>query len=548
MNMFCFQCQETEEGKGCTILGACGKSDEVANLIDLVIYNLKGIASVYETLRANNVDAFSRELSVYVTHALYATVTNVNFVPERHLALVHEGLRFKRTLLDKAKAASITIAGEAALWDAKTDDDCLRKSYLVGVLTTKDEDIRSLRETIIYGLKGIAAYVNHANVLGFYDTAIFDHMMQALAATVNEHSIDELMALVLATGKTMVDAMTILNKAHGSAFGTPLPNDIPIGVRGNPGILISGHDLKDIAALLEQTAESGVDVYTHSEMISAHYYPALRKYPHLAGNYGGAWWNQDIEFKSFNGPVIVTSNCITPVQDSYLKRIFTTGPAGYPGVERVPNKTGTDTPDFSAVIALAKTCPPPSPINTGTVPGGYAHAALPQYAEKIVGLIKEGKIRRFIVIAGCDGRDARRDYYTEVAKALPHDTMILTAGCAKYRFFKLDLGNIEGIPRIIEAGQCNDSFSLLSIALELQKVFGKSHINELPVSFDIPWYDQKAVGVLLALLYLGVKNVRLGPSFPAFLSPNIQQKIIDAYHLQRIGTPAGDVAAMMEGR
>ncbi|MFA5028207.1 MAG: hydroxylamine reductase [Candidatus Methylomirabilota bacterium] len=558
MHMFCFQCQETGEGKACTHGGECGKSEEVANLQDLLIYTLKGIGILSDALIGAG-SAVDRTIGMFVCDALFTTVTNVNFDPDRLHTLIARGLEIKRGL--RARAAETfknspgspsipdgsPLEADCVVWDSTDRAAIVTKSYQVGVLSTPDEDIRSLREMITYALKGMAAYTYHANILGYFDDAILAFIYRALAAVSREEALGELVALALEAGKVNIDAMALLDTANNETYGQTRVSTVPLGVRRNPGILISGHDLKDIEDLLTQTDGTGVDVYTHSEMIAAHYYPKLKQFSHLAGNYGNAWWNQEEDFATFNGPIIVTSNCITPVQPSYAGRIFTTGPAAYPGVRHIWRDERAQI-DFGEVIALAKTCPPPTQIDTQIFTGGFGWRQLAEAAPKIVELVKSGRIRRFIVIAGCDGRDRSRVYYREVAERLPNDTIILTAGCAKYPFMKLNLGEIEGIPRIIDAGQCNDCYSLVRIALSLMEVFAAKSINDLPISFDIAWYDQKAVAVLLSLLYLGVKGIRLGPTLPGFLSPKVRAMLVEKYAIRLIGTSEGDVEAMMAGR
>jgi len=542
MSMFCFQCQETAKNEGCTIRGVCGKSEETANLQDLLIYVLKGIAIWSE--KAEGVD---KEAGRFILEALFATITNANFDSDRFIALIQEAL----TLRDIVQAKVGEVKDEmhdAATWSADSAEAFAAKAKEVGVLATENEDVRSLRELITYGLKGLAAYAEHAAVLGYEDDAIYAFIIEALAATTRDLSVDELVALTMKTGEFGVNAMAILDKANTETYGKPEITQVSIGTGKNPGILISGHDLKDLAELLEQTQGTGVDVYTHGEMLPANSYPAFKKYDNLAGNYGGAWWKQASEFESFNGPILMTTNCIVPVKDSYKNRIFTTNTVGYPGVRHIADRPENGKKDFSALIELARTCPPPTEIETGTLTAGFAHDQVLQLADKVVEAVKSGAIKRFVVMAGCDGRHKTRNYYKEVAETLPKDTIILTAGCAKYRYNKLDLGDIGGIPRVLDAGQCNDSYSLAVIAMKLQEVFGLDDINDLPISYDIAWYEQKAVIVLLALLFLGVKGIRLGPTLPAFLSPAVVKVLVENFDIKPIGEVQADVDAMMQGK
>lgn len=551
MHMFCFQCQETGEGKGCTHTGECGKSEEAANLQDVLIYTLKGIGILNDALlRAGG--AIDRKIGMFVCHALFTTVTNTNFDPDRLHGVIAGALAVKREIRKryaeslKGSGGVYSVEDEHAVWDASDRAEVVQKAYEVGVLSTTDEDIRSLREMITYALKGMAAYTYHANILGYFDGSILAFIYRALTAVSREHTLGELVTLALQAGKVNIDAMALLDTANNETFGRSSVSKVPLGVRKNPGILISGHDLKDIEDLLLQTDGTGVDVYTHSEMIAAHYYPKLKKFSHLAGNYGNAWWNQDEDFVKFNGPIVVTSNCITPVQPEYAARIFTTGPAAYPGVRHIL-RDDAEKIDFGEVIALAKRLPPPTQIDDQIFTGGFGWRQLAEAAPKIIELVRSGKIKRFIVIAGCDGRDRARIYYREVAEQLPADAIILTAGCAKYPFMKLDLGDIDGIPRIIDAGQCNDCYSLVKIAMLLMDAFGVKSINELPISFDIAWYDQKAVAVLLSLLHLGVTGIRLGPTLPGFLSPRVRALLVETFALRPITTSEADARAMMAG-
>ena len=535
--MFCYQCQETAGCKGCTIVGVCGKKPEVAAMQDLLIYVTKGLSAVTTALRAagKNVD---RNVNHLVTVNLFTTITNANFDREAIIDRIKDTLKVKADLL--AQLGDTNGLPEAALWngaEAEFDD----KAKTVGVLATKNEDIRSLRELITYGLKGLSAYSKHANVLAQDDEEVDAFIQRALAATLDDtKSVDDLVALTLETGKYGVQGMALLDKANTTAYGNPEITTVDIGVRKNPGILISGHDLKDLEMLLDQTQGTGVDVYTHSEMLPAHYYPFFKKYKNFAGNYGNAWWKQKEEFERFNGPILMTTNCIVPPKDSYKGRLWTTGAAGYPGCNHIDaDENGHK--DFTALIEQAKTCPAPTEIETGTIVGGFAHEQVFALADKVVDAVKSGAIKKFVVMAGCDGRMKSREYYTEFAKALPKDTVILTAGCAKYKYNKLNLGDIGGIPRVLDAGQCNDSYSLALIALKLKEVFGLKDINELPLIFNIAWYEQKAVIVLLALLYLGVKNIHLGPTLPAFLSPNVANVLVKNFGIAGIGTVEDDM-------
>ena len=538
--MFCYQCQETAKNQGCTLVGVCGKKEDTANLQDLLIYVLKGISILSEKHADSTVGSF-------ITKALFTTITNANFDKERILALIREGLKIKEAL-KKTFGTDLTGLHDSASWGSDDEEEIYKKAAEVGVLSTENEDVRSLRELLIYGLKGIAAYAEHAAVLGKTNNDIFKFLVEALASTTRDLPMDEMVGMVMKAGETAVTTMALLDEANTSAYGNPEITEVNIGVRNNPGILISGHDLKDMEALLKQTRGTGVDVYTHGEMLPANYYPAFKTYDHFVGNYGNSWWKQAKEFESFNGPILMTTNCITPVKDSYKDRIFTTGTAGYPGTKHIPDREDGTPKDFSEVIELAKTCKPPEEIETGTIVGGFAHHQVLALADKVVDAVKSGAIKRFVVMAGCDGRHKERNYFTEVAKNLPEDTIILTAGCAKYRYNKLNLGDINGIPRVLDAGQCNDSYSLAVIALKLREAFDLENINDLPISFDIAWYEQKAVAVLLALLHLGVKGIRLGPTLPAFLSPNVAKVLVETFDIKPIGTVEEDIHAMMEGK
>jgi len=534
--MFCFQCQETAGCKGCTQSGVCGKNPEAAGLQDLLIYVTKGLSAVSTALRAQGTE-IPAEINHLVTANLFATITNANFDKESIEARIRATLTEKEALL--AQVADPSALPEAAKWDGSGDWE--EKAQTVGVLSTKDEDIRSLRELITYGLKGLSAYSKHANALLKDDDEVDAFLQRALAATLDDNlSVEDLIALTMETGKHGVSGMALLDKANTEAYGNPEITKVNIGVGKNPGILVSGHDLRDLEMLLEQTQGTGVDVYTHSEMLPAHYYPAFKKYPNFIGNYGNAWWKQKEEFESFNGPILMTTNCIVPPKDSYKDRLYTTGAAGYPGCTHIPGEIG-EQKDFSAIIEHAKRCTAPTEIETGELIGGFAHAQVLALADQVVEAVKSGAIKKFVVMAGCDGRAKSREYYTEFAKVLPKDAVILTAGCAKYKYNKLPLGDINGIPRVLDAGQCNDSYSLAVIALKLKEVFGLDDINDLPIVYNIAWYEQKAVIVLLALLYLGVKNIHLGPTLPAFLSPNVAKVLVENFGIAGIGTVEEDM-------
>lgn len=534
--MFCYQCQETAGCKGCTMSGVCGKKPDVAAMQDLLVYVTKGLSAITTELRREGKEV-SSEINHMVTGNLFTTITNANFdkesIKERISATLETSALLLNELGDKSDLP------EASKWDGTQDWE--EKAAKTGVLSTENEDIRSLRELITYGIKGLSAYSKHANVLLKDDEETDAFIQRALAATLDDRlSPEELVELVLETGRFGVEGMALLDKANTEAYGDPEITKVDIGVRENPAILISGHDLRDLEMLLEQTEGTGVDVYTHSEMLPAHYYPAFKKYPHFAGNYGNAWWKQKEEFEAFNGPVLMTTNCIVPPKDSYKDRLYTTGAAGYPGCRHIPGGIG-EKKDFSSIIEQAKACPPPSEIEKGEITGGFAHAQVFALADKITEAVKSGAIKKFVVMAGCDGRSMSRDYYTKFAEALPADTVILTAGCAKYRYNKLPLGDINGIPRVLDAGQCNDSYSLAVIALKLKEIFGLNDINELPIIYNIAWYEQKAVIVLLALLYLGVKNIHLGPTLPAFLSPGVAKILTDNFGISEIGTVDEDM-------
>ena len=535
--MFCYQCQETAGCSGCTRVGVCGKQPDVAAMQDLLVYATKGISAVTTTLRQEGV-AIQPAVNHMITLNLFTTITNANFSKEAIIARIQETLSEKDLLL--SKLTNIDALPEAALWNGSVEEFDT-KAAAVGVLSTENEDIRSLRELITYGLKGLSAYSKHANVLLQDNEEIDAFMQRALAATLDDSlSADDLITLTLETGKYGVDGMALLDNANTSTYGNPEITKVNIGVGTRPGILVSGHDLRDLEMLLKQTQGSGVDVYTHSEMLPAHYYPAFKKYPNFVGNYGNAWWKQKEEFESFHGPILMTTNCIVPPTDSYKDRLYTTGAAGYPGCKHISGEIGEEK-DFSAIIEQAKHCAPPEEIERGEIIGGFAHNQVLALADDIVAAVKSGAIRKFVVMAGCDGRMKSRNYYTDFAKALPKDTVILTAGCAKYKYNKLNLGDIGGIPRVLDAGQCNDSYSLAVIALKLKEVFGLEDINELPIIYNISWYEQKAVIVLLALLYLGVKNIHLGPTLPAFLSPNVTKVLVDNFGIAGIESVEEDL-------
>lgn len=535
--MFCYQCQETAGCSGCTRVGVCGKQPDVAAMQDLLVYATKGISAVTTTLRQEGV-AIQPAVNHMITLNLFTTITNANFSKEAIIARIQETLSEKDLLL--SKLTNIDALPEAALWNGSVEEFDT-KAAAVGVLSTENEDIRSLRELITYGLKGLSAYSKHANVLLQDNEEIDAFMQRALAATLDDSlSADDLITLTLETGKYGVDGMALLDNANTSTYGNPEITKVNIGVGTRPGILVSGHDLRDLEMLLKQTQGSGVDVYTHSEMLPAHYYPAFKKYPNFVGNYGNAWWKQKEEFESFHGPILMTTNCIVPPTDSYKDRLYTTGAAGYPGCKHISGEIGEEK-DFSAIIEQAKHCAPPEEIERGEIIGGFAHNQVLALADDIVTAVKSGAIRKFVVMAGCDGRMKSRNYYTDFAKALPKDTVILTAGCAKYKYNKLNLGDIGGIPRVLDAGQCNDSYSLAVIVLKLKEVFGLEDINELPIIYNISWYEQKAVIVLLALLYLGVKNIHLGPTLPAFLSPNVTKVLVDNFGIAGIESVEEDL-------
>lgn len=535
--MFCYQCQETANCSGCTVSGVCGKKPDTANMQDLLVYVTKGISAVTTQIRAEG-KQIDKSINHLITLNLFTTITNANFDKDVIVERIKTTLKVKENLLKEVSDKSALPS--ASLWNAN-ESEFMAKAVTVGVLATENEDIRSLRELITYGLKGLSAYSKHANVLMNDNEELDAFLQRALSMLLDDTlSVDDLVALTLETGKFGVDGMAMLDKANTSAYGNPEITKVNIGVRSNPAILVSGHDLRDLEMLLEQTKDTGVDVYTHSEMLPAHYYPTFKKYSHFVGNYGNAWWKQKEEFESFNGAILMTTNCIVPPKDSYKDRMFTTGAAGYPGVKHIGGEIG-EIKDFSEIIEVAKKCKPPVEIERGEIVGGFAHNQVLSLADKIVEAVQNGDIKKFIVMAGCDGRAKSRNYYTEFAKALPKDTVILTAGCAKYKYNKLNLGDINGIPRVLDAGQCNDSYSLAVIALKLKEVLGLDDINELPIIYNIAWYEQKAVIVLLSLLYLGVKNIHLGPTLPAFLSPNVLNVLVENFGISGIGSVEDDI-------
>lgn len=555
--MFCFQCQETAKNQGCTIKGMCGKPEETADLQDLLIYTCKGI-SVYGE-KSKELEIIDKKSGLFICRALFTTITNVAWDDKKIIDVIKEALNVRKELKEKFLLAYREKYGkefsdplpDCATWYSEDDAEILEKAKTekLRITATKNEDVRSLRELLVIGCKGIAAYADHAAILGYEKDDIYAFLMEALASTTKDLSVDEMIALVMKAGETAVNTMALLDEANTSTYGHPEITQVNLGVRDNPGILISGHDLKDMEELLEQTKGTGVDVYTHGEMLPANYYPAFKKYGHFVGNYGNSWWHQNKEFESFNGPVLLTTNCLVPLKkdNTYLNRLFTTGVVNYPGARHIPDRIDGGTKDFSELIEVAKKCKIPVEIESGKIMGGFARNQVLALADKVIDAVKSGAIKRFVVMAGCDGRHKTREYFTQVAKALPKDAVILTAGCAKYRYNKLDLGDIGGIPRVLDAGQCNDSYSLAAIALKLKEAFGLEDINQLPLSFDIGWYEQKAVAVFLALLWLGVKGMRLGPTLPAFVSPNVLNVLVDKFGIKQIGTVEADVEAMMAG-
>lgn len=540
MHMFCYQCQETSMERGCLYFGACGKSEETANLQDLLLHVIRGIAFwANGGLKQGKVD---REAGLFICRALFSTVTNTNFDSARFIEMIREGIRLRNRVRDLYHAQITKPAPEPATWESDDPEAIQRKSLSIDIRNMKDPDLRSLQELAVYGMKGAGAYALHASVLGFYDDSIFAFLIKTLAAMNGPQSEPELESAAIETGKIMISAMALLDQANVHIYGTPQITKVPIGVRDRPGILITGHDLKDLEDLLVQTERMGLDIYTHCEMWAAHQYPFFKKFEHLVGNYGNAWWMQDLEFEQFRGPILVTSNCITPVSPAYADRIFTTGVAGYPGIPHIEDAGLHSRKDFSRLIEIARKSPPPSAIDSGEIPAGFSHHAVAPLTGQILDLIRAGKIRKFVVMGGCDGRDQRRVYFSELAKALSPETIILSAGCAKYRFIKMNLGTIEGIPRVLDAGQCNDCYSLVKIALALKESTGASHINDLPIALDIAWYDQKAVGVILALAALGIRGIRIGPSLPAFLQTDAGRRFMKKYDIFQTATVADDLA------
>lgn len=548
MSMFCYQCQEAAGNEGCTVKGVCGKEPETANLQDLLIWLLKGIS--YYGERAKEEGIRDEETRLFITESLFSTITNANFDDEWFKERIGRALEVRENIRKKCEATGAKTGNadlpEAATWEPTGTDEFYEKSKEVGVLTTEDEDIQSLRELLTYGIKGIAAYADHAYVLNETRQEIFDFIQKGLTATLDDSlDSDDLLNLVLEAGNTAVETMETLDKANTETYGDPEPTEVNIGVRDNPGILISGHDLKDMEELLEQTKGQGVDVYTHGEMLPANAYPAFKKYDHFVGNYGNSWWKQNEEFEKFNGPILMTTNCLVPPEDSYKDRVYTTGVVSFPGLTHVEGRGNDGQKDFSEIIDHAKDTAPPRELETGSIPGGFAHDAVLSRADEIINGIQSGDISGFVVMAGCDGRHAARDYYKQVARELPEDMIILTAGCAKYRYNKLDLGTINGIPRILDAGQCNDSYSLIKIAKELAEATGINDINELPISYDIAWYEQKAVTVLLALLSLGIEGIRLGPTLPAFVSENVLDTLVEELNIKPISTVDEDIQGII---
>ncbi|MBM4430731.1 MAG: hydroxylamine reductase, partial [Chloroflexi bacterium] len=553
MSMFCYQCQETSKNQGCTIKGVCGKEPQVAALQDLLIWLLKGLS--FYGVQAAQKGLSDPKADLFVAEALFTTITNANFDPQRFVTLAREVVELRDGLKAKLRSVPVGLGTsaaeptlEAATWaPSKWDvEELAAKGATVGVLADPklDPDVRSLRELLTYGLKGLAAYVHHAYMLAYHNDALLQYLQQGLLTTTNDRAtVSDLVAAVLKCGQMGVQAMALLDQANTGTFGHPEPTQVNLGVRPGPAILVSGHDLRDLDELLQQTQGTGVNIYTHGEMLPANAYPALKKYPHLVGNYGGSWWRQQEEFEKFGGAILLTTNCLVPPKPSYINRLFTTGSAGWPGVPHIADRKNGGQKDFAAVIAKALQSDSPQELEKGTIPAGFAHETVLSVADKVVAAVKSGAIKRFVVMAGCDGRHKSREYFTEVARSLPTDAVILTAGCAKYRYNKLDLGDIGGIPRVLDAGQCNDSYSLVVVALKLAKVFGAKSVNDLPISYDIGWYEQKAVIVLLALLSLGVQHIRLGPTLPAFLSPNVAKVLVENFDIKPITTAEQDVAA-----
>lgn len=546
--MFCFQCQETAKGTGCTVRGVCGKEEATANLQDIIIFHCKGIAVLAKKGKELGVDRIE-DAGRIITHALFTTITNANFDDAALIDCIKQVQSFKADLKSAFGDKLPENLHDAALYTNDDESQFQEKAKTVGILATENEDVRSLRETVVFGCKGISAYAHHAAMLGFEKKEVYDQLIESMASVTDDLSVDDMVAMVMKTGENAVATMALLDEANTSTYGHPEISEVNIGVGTNPGILVSGHDLRDLQELLIQTEGQGIDVYTHSEMLPANYYPELKKFDHLKGNYGSSWWHQNQDFETFNGAILMTTNCVIPIKkkNTYADRIFTTGATGYPGAVHITDRKDGSAKDFSAVIEKAKQCQPPEEIETGTIVGGFAHNQVLALADKVIEAVKSGAIKRFIVMAGCDGRMKSRSYFTEVAQKLPKDTVILTAGCAKYRYNKLDLGDIGGIPRVLDAGQCNDCYSLAVIAMKLRDAFGLDHINDLPLSFDIGWYEQKAAAVLLALLSLGIKGIRLGPTLPAFISPTVLNVLVEKFNIKPIGNPDEDIAAMMAG-
>ena len=548
--MFCFQCQETAKNQGCTVKGVCGKPEETANLQDLLIYVCKGISVYGEKL--NELGTVDRKAAHFICKALFTTITNVAWDDDIIIDSIKEGLKVREAVKEKVGTAVSDALPDCAMWHSDSKEEILAKAKAdeVRITAVENDDVRSLRELLVIGCKGIAAYADHAAILGYEKDDIYGFLMKALASTTKDLSVDDMVSMVMKAGEMAVNTMAVLDEANTGTYGHPEVTEVNIGVRNNPGVLISGHDLKDMEELLKQTEGTGVDVYTHGEMLPANYYPAFKKYAHFVGNYGGSWWHQNEDFESFHGPIILTTNCLIPIKkdNTYLDRLFTTGVVSYSGAKHIADRAEGGAKDFSPVVELAGKCQPPKEIESGKIVGGFAHNQVLALADKVVDAVKSGAIKRFVVMAGCDGRQKTRNYFTELAENLPKDTVILTAGCAKYRYNKLNLGNIGEIPRVLDAGQCNDSYSLAVIALKLKEAFGLDNINELPISYDIAWYEQKAVAVLLALLHLGVEGIRLGPTLPAFLSPNVANVLVEKFNIKPIGTVEEDIAAIMSGK
>ena len=548
--MFCFQCQETAKNQGCTVKGVCGKPEETANLQDLLIYVCKGISVYGEKL--NELGTVDRKAAHFICKALFTTITNVAWDDDIIIDSIKEGLKVREAVKEKVGTAVSDALPDCAMWHSDSKEEILAKAKAdeVRITAVENDDVRSLRELLVIGCKGIAAYADHAAILGYEKDDIYGFLMKALASTTKDLSVDDMVSMVMKAGEMAVNTMAVLDEANTGTYGHPEVTEVNIGVRNNPGVLISGHDLKDMEELLKQTEGTGVDVYTHGEMLPANYYPAFKKYAHFVGNYGGSWWHQNEDFESFHGPIILTTNCLIPIKkdNTYLDRLFTTGVVSYSGAKHIADRAEGGAKDFSPVVDLAGKCQPPKEIESGKIVGGFAHNQVLALADKVVDAVKSGAIKRFVVMAGCDGRQQTRNYFTELAENLPKDTVILTAGCAKYRYNKLNLGNIGEIPRVLDAGQCNDSYSLAVIALKLKEAFGLDNINKLPISYDIAWYEQKAVAVLLALLHLGVEGIRLGPTLPAFLSPNVANVLVEKFNIKPIGTVEEDIAAIMSGK